>query len=87
MTPLTAHLVLATVIFKAALLLFWAALALPSALPLSIFGTWLPQHTTGSAFADVHRARSSGFGSFLSLMPCFRFGRHHKRHPRPDLPW
>jgi len=59
MTPLTAHLVLDTVIFKAALLLFWAALALLSALQLSIFGTWLPQHTTGSALLLTFTGREA----------------------------
>lgn len=90
MAVLTAYLLLAILALRAApldLLIFWAAPALLSALELFTFGTWLPHRVSASPFADAHRARSSTFGSALSLATCFHFGRHHEHHLRPDLPW
>lgn len=90
MIVLTIYLLVATLVLDASLvrlLVFWAAPALLSALQLFTFGTWLPHRATDAPFADAHRARSSGFGSWLSLITCFHFGRHHEHHLRPDLPW
>ena len=69
------------------LLVFWALPALLSALQLFVFGTWLPHRAHGEAFADWHNARSNGFPSWLSLLTCFHFGRHHEHHLQPWLPW
>jgi beta-carotene ketolase (CrtW type) len=69
------------------LLVFWALPALLSALQLFIFGTWLPHRQTDRPFADRHNARSSGFGTTLSLLTCFHFGRHHEHHLHPGIPW
>lgn len=69
------------------LLLFWALPAILSSLQLFLFGTWLPHRPGRSPFADAHRARSSGYGSLLSLLTCFHFGYHHEHHRAPHLPW
>lgn len=69
------------------LLVFWAAPALLSALQLFTFGTWLPHRSGDGPFPDRHNARSSGFGSVLSLLTCFHFGRHHEHHLEPWRPW
>jgi len=69
------------------LLVFWAVPALLSALQLFIFGTWLPHRQTDRAFEDRHNARSSGFGTTLSLLTCFHFGHHHEHHLQPATPW
>lgn len=69
------------------LLVFWALPALLSALQLFVFGTWLPHRHDGTAFADRHNARSSHFPSWLSLLTCFHFGRHHEHHLEPWRPW
>ena len=69
------------------LLVFWALPALLSALQLFVFGTWLPHRDDGMAFADRHNARSSRFPSWLSLLTCFHFGRHHEHHLEPWRPW
>lgn len=69
------------------LLVFWAAPALLSALQLFTFGTWLPHRHTDEAFPDHHNARTSRFGTALSLLSCFHFGRHHEHHLTPWKPW
>lgn len=69
------------------LLVFWAVPALLSALQLFVFGTWLPHRVSDRPFEDDHNARSTGFGSLMSLATCFHFGRHHEHHLEPALPW
>jgi beta-carotene/zeaxanthin 4-ketolase len=69
------------------LLAFWALPALLSALQLFVFGTWLPHRVTDHAFDDQHNARSSGYGSLVSLATCFHFGRHLEHHLQPGVPW
>lgn len=69
------------------LLVFWAAPALLSAVQLFFFGTWLPHRESDRPFSDRHKARSSEFGTALSLLTCFHFGRHHEHHLAPALPW
>ena len=70
-----------------AVLLFWGVPAILSSLQLFAFGTWLPHRRGEQPFADRHRARSSGFGWFASLLTCFHFGYHHEHHDMPHLPW
>lgn len=69
------------------LLAFWALPALLSALQLFVFGTWLPHRVSDRAFEDHHNARSSAFGSWMSLATCFHFGRHLEHHLEPGVPW
>lgn len=69
------------------LLVFWAVPALLSAFQLFTFGTWLPHRSGDFPFPDHHNARSSQFGSVLSLLTCFHFGRHHEHHREPWRPW
>jgi beta-carotene ketolase (CrtW type) len=69
------------------LAIFWGLPALLSALQLFFFGTWLPHRHEDEAFADEHRARSSGYGRLASLLSCYHFGYHHEHHAHPDLPW
>ncbi len=68
-------------------IVFWAIPALLSAAQLFVFGTWLPHRQADAPFADRHHARSSHYPSFLSLLTCFHFGRHHEHHIYPWLPW
>lgn len=69
------------------LLAFWAFPALLSALQLFVFGTWLPHRVSDRAFDDRHNARSSEFGTLMSLVTCFHFGRHLEHHLHPGVPW
>lgn len=68
-------------------LLAWALPSALSSLQLFTFGTWLPHRHGDTPFADEHRARSHGWGWWLSLLSCFHFGHHHEHHLRPDRPW
>jgi beta-carotene ketolase (CrtW type) len=68
-------------------LLLWGAPALLSSLQLFIFGTYLPHRHEDEPFTDRHRARSSAFPGWLSLLTCFHFGYHHEHHDEPGLPW
>lgn len=69
------------------LLAFWALPAILSSFQLFYFGTYLPHRPSQVQFIDRHRARSSGYGWWLSLLTCFHFGHHHEHHLRPDVPW
>jgi beta-carotene ketolase (CrtW type) len=69
------------------LLLFWALPAILSSVQLFLFGTFLPHRPADTPFADRHRARSSDYGRFTSLLTCFHFGYHHQHHAAPHLPW
>lgn len=68
-------------------LLFWAVPALLSSLQLFAFGTWLPHRHAEDDFADAHRARSSDWHAWATLLACFHFGHHLEHHLRPDAPW
>lgn len=68
-------------------LLFWALPALLSSLQLFAFGTWLPHRLADDGFADAHRARSSRWAPWATLLACFHFGYHLEHHLRPDAPW
>lgn len=89
MALITAYLVVALLLGASLpnLLAFWALPALLSALQLFTFGTWLPHRADDQPFPDHHNARSSRFGSVLSLLTCFHFGRHHEHHLEPWRPW
>lgn len=69
------------------LLLFWALPAILSSVQLFLFGTFLPHAHRGNAFADAHRAHSSGYPWIISLLTCYHFGYHHEHHRHPHLPW
>jgi beta-carotene ketolase (CrtW type) len=68
-------------------LLLWGVPAVLSSLQLFTFGTFLPHRHEDEPFADRHRARSSAFPGWLSLLTCFHFGYHHEHHAQPGLPW
>lgn len=65
---------------------FWVAPALLSTLQLFVFGTYLP-HRGEHAPDDPHRARSSGYPTWLSFLTCYHFGYHHEHHDSPGTPW
>lgn len=67
--------------------LLLGAPALLSSVQLFFFGTYLPHRAEGSAFADAHRARSSGWSPAISLLSCFHFGYHLAHHRFPFVPW
>jgi beta-carotene/zeaxanthin 4-ketolase len=69
------------------LLLFWAAPALLSTLQLFYFGTYLPHRTPHEGHRDEHRATTSGFSNWRSLLTCYHFGRHWEHHAYPSVPW
>lgn len=68
-------------------IVFWAVPAIASSFQLFFFGTWLPHRHGDDVFADMHRTRSNGYGSLLSLLTCFHFGYHHEHHLAPWAPW
>lgn len=67
--------------------LFWGVPALLSSVQLFYFGTYRPHRHEEDSFADRHRARSSPYGWWLSLLTCFHFGYHHEHHDSPATPW
>jgi beta-carotene ketolase (CrtW type) len=69
------------------LLSFWALPAILSSAQLFYFGTFQPHRPEGEPFADRHRAHSSGYGWWTSLLTCFHFGHHHAHHKYPCVPW
>ena len=70
------------------LVIFYGAPAMLSAVQLFYFGTYRPhRHEGGEAFADDHRARSSGYPLWTSLLTCYHFGYHHEHHLFPEEPW
>lgn len=69
------------------LMAFWSAPAILSSLQLFYFGTYLPHRPDHDRFTDRHRARSLGYGWWVSLLSCFHFGYHHEHHLYPDVPW
>lgn len=70
------------------IVVFWAAPALLALWQLFYFGTYLPHRHDAHGFADHHRARSSPFSPFMSLVTCFHFGGyHHEHHLHPATPW
>ncbi len=69
------------------LLAFWTIPAIASSLQLFVFGTYLPHRPGALPFVDRHRARSNGYGWWVSLMTCFHFGYHHEHHLFPSVPW
>ena len=69
------------------LLLLWALPAALSSFQLFYFGTFRPHRHEAHSFIDGHRARSSGFNWFVSLISCFHFGYHHEHHLSPHVPW
>lgn len=87
LTGAVAVLILVVGISYGNLLMFWALPAILSSMQLFLFGTFLPHAHRGSAFADGHRARSSGYPWLWSLLSCYHFGYHHEHHRHPHLPW
>lgn len=87
LTCIVATLTLIAGVAYANLLLFWALPAILSSVQLFVFGTFLPHAHHGTAFADDHRARSSGYPWLVSLLTCYHFGYHHEHHRHPHLPW
>jgi len=69
------------------LLILWAAPALLSTWQLFYFGTYLPHRLPQAGYQPPHRAVSSDFPVWLSLLTCFHFGYHLEHHQQPTLPW
>ena len=70
------------------IVVFWAVPAMLALAQLFVFGTYLPHRHADDAFADRHRARSSGLSPLASLLTCFHFGAyHHEHHLSPGTPW
>jgi beta-carotene ketolase (CrtW type) len=69
------------------LIVFWFLPAILSSLQLFLFGTYLPHRPSQRPFLDDHRARSSAYPAWLSLLTCFHFGLHHEHHLHPATPW
>lgn len=69
------------------LLVFWSLPAILSSLQLFYFGTYLPHRPTEQPFQDRHRAHSSTYSWWVSLLTCFHFGYHHEHHVSPSTPW
>jgi len=69
------------------LLLFWVAPALLSTFQLFYFGTYLPHRLPAAGYDNMHRAVSSNYPVWLSLLTCFHFGYHLEHHVQPVVPW
>jgi beta-carotene ketolase (CrtW type) len=69
------------------LLLFWILPLLLSSIQLFYFGTFLPHRQTEIGYSDRHRAKSSRYPVFWSLITCYHFGYHWEHHVYPHLPW
>lgn len=69
------------------LLLFWVAPALLSTFQLFYFGTYLPHRRPAAGYDNMHRAVSSNYPVWLSLLTCFHFGYHLEHHVQPVVPW
>lgn len=70
------------------LLVFWVLPLVLSTWQLFVFGTWLPHREEEHApFPDAHRARSSGWPTWLSFLTCYHFGYHQTHHRAPGVPW
>lgn len=67
--------------------LVWIAPAMLSTVQLFYFGTYLPHRLGSAEFRDRHRARSSAYPTWLSLVTCYHFGLHLEHHRRPEVPW
>jgi beta-carotene/zeaxanthin 4-ketolase len=66
---------------------FWSVPAALATVQLFYFGTYRPHRHGEDPFTDRHRARSETFPTWLSVLTCFNFGRHHEHHAAPQTPW
>jgi beta-carotene/zeaxanthin 4-ketolase len=66
---------------------FWSVPAALATVQLFYFGTYRPHRHGDELFADRHRSRSDTFPTWLSILTCFNFGRHHEHHDAPHVPW
>ena len=69
------------------LILFWVVPALLSTWQLFYFGTYLPHRQPVDGYDNIHRATSSGYPVWLSLLTCYHFGYHLEHHVQPAVPW
>ncbi|WP_218082733.1 fatty acid desaturase [Anthocerotibacter panamensis] len=69
------------------LLLFWGLPTVLSTVQLFYFGTYLPHRELPQGYTDRHRATTSNFPVFWSLVSCYHFGYHWEHHEYPHLPW
>ena len=67
--------------------LFWVIPIVLSSLQLFFFGIFLPHRQLDEGYSDRHRARSSNYSVFWSLISCYHFGYHWEHHQYPSLPW
>jgi beta-carotene/zeaxanthin 4-ketolase len=69
------------------ILLFWVVPALLSTGQLFYFGTYLPHRMPAGGYDNMHRATTSSYPVWLSLLTCFHFGYHLEHHVYPTVPW
>jgi beta-carotene ketolase (CrtW type) len=69
------------------LILFWLLPLLLSSIQLFYFGIFLPHRQPKEGYRNRHRAQSSYYSVFWSLIACYHFGYHWEHHEYPHLPW
>ena len=69
------------------LFLFWIIPILISSLQLFTFSIFLPHRKMEGGYRNCHRATSSNYSVFWSLIACHHFGYHLEHHRYPNLPW
>ena len=69
------------------LLLFWVLPILLSSIQLFYFGIFLPHRQPKGGYTNRHRAKSTYYDVFWSLIACYHFGYHWEHHEFPHLPW
>jgi beta-carotene ketolase (CrtW type) len=77
---------LALVIPKENLILFWIIPSFLSMFQLFFFGTYLP-HRGEHAPDNKHRARSQRKNHLWAFLSCYFFGYHYEHHDAPWTPW
>jgi len=68
-------------------LVFFALPSWIASLQLFYFGTYRPHRGFQGCQGGELKARSSGYGFWLSLLTCYHFGYHREHHKYPYLAW
>jgi beta-carotene ketolase (CrtW type) len=66
---------------------FWIVPSVASTWQLFYFGTYRPHREPAQGYADVHRAQSSAWPTWATLLSCYHFGLHWEHHAWPHVPW
>jgi beta-carotene/zeaxanthin 4-ketolase len=69
------------------ILLFWVLPILLSSIQLFYFGIFSPHRRPQAGYTNRHRAKSTYYSVFWSLLACYHFGYHWEHHEFPHLPW